>query len=106
MIAFTDELRETMRARLDAHPLSVTADAAGVHRAAVAIVVVDDGPRGAAFLLCRRSAKLNRHARQWALPGGRLDPGETVEQAARRELHEELGVDLPGGAVLGRLDDY
>ena len=30
---------------------------------------------GAAFLLCRRAAGMNRHARQWALPGGRLDPG-------------------------------
>ena len=61
---------------------------------------------GAAFLLCRRAAKLNRHGGQWALPGGRLDPGETPEEAARRELHEELGLDLPESAVLGRLDDY
>ena len=47
---------------------------------------------GAAFLLCRRAAGLNRHASQWALPGGRLDEGETVVDAARRELDEELGV--------------
>lgn len=61
---------------------------------------------GAAFLLCRRAAGLNRHASQWALPGGRVDDGETVIDAARRELHEELGVELAGGAVLGLLDDY
>lgn len=61
---------------------------------------------GAAFLLCRRAAKLNRHGGQWALPGGRMDPGETPEETARRELHEELGLDLPASAVLGRLDDY
>lgn len=61
---------------------------------------------GAAFLLCRRAAKLNRHGGQWALPGGRTDPGETPEDTARRELHEELGLDLPASAVLGRLDDY
>jgi 8-oxo-dGTP pyrophosphatase MutT (NUDIX family) len=61
---------------------------------------------GAAFLLCRRAARMNRHAAQWALPGGRVDPGETAEQTALRELHEELGVELGGDAVLGRLDDY
>jgi 8-oxo-dGTP pyrophosphatase MutT (NUDIX family) len=61
---------------------------------------------GAAFLLCRRAAGLNRHASQWALPGGRLDEGETVIDAARRELAEELGVSLDEGAVLGLLDDY
>ena len=33
---------------------------------------------GAAFLLCRRATRLSSHAAQWALPGGRLDPGETV----------------------------
>ena len=61
---------------------------------------------GAAFLLCRRAAGLNRHASQWALPGGRLDDGESVIDAARRELDEELGVRLGEDAVLGLLDDY
>ena len=49
---------------------------------------------GAGFLLCRRAAGLNRHASQWALPGGRLDAGETAIDAALRELDEELGVRL------------
>lgn len=61
---------------------------------------------GAAFLLCRRASRLNSHAAQWALPGGRLDPGESPIDAALRELHEEVGVELPGSAVLGLLDDY
>ena len=61
---------------------------------------------GAAFLLCRRAAKLNRHGGQWALPGGRVDPGETPEETALRELDEELGLRLGHDAVLGRLDDY
>ena len=30
---------------------------------------------GAAFLLCRRASRMNAHAAQWALPGGRIDPG-------------------------------
>ncbi|MUM15375.1 MULTISPECIES: CoA pyrophosphatase [unclassified Mycobacteroides] len=61
---------------------------------------------GAAFLLCRRTSRLNSHAAQWALPGGRLDPGENAVQAALRELDEELGVALPDSAVLGLMDDY
>src|SRR3954462_15493158 len=61
---------------------------------------------GAAFLLCRRAARLNRHAGQWALPGGRVDDGETALDAALRELDEELGIRLGPESVLGWLDDY
>lgn len=61
---------------------------------------------GAAFLLCRRASRLNRHANQWALPGGRLDPGESPIDAALRELDEEVGLRLDEDAVLGLLDDY
>jgi 8-oxo-dGTP pyrophosphatase MutT (NUDIX family) len=61
---------------------------------------------GAAFLLCRRPAGMNRHAGQWALPGGRIDGSETPEEAALRELHEELGVRLDQSSIIGRLDDY
>ena len=61
---------------------------------------------GAAFLLCRRASRLNRHAGQWALPGGRIDPGETPLDAALRELDEELGLRLGPESVVGWLDDY
>lgn len=61
---------------------------------------------GAAFLLCRRASRLNRHAGQWALPGGRIDTGETALDAALRELEEELGVRLEPSSVVGWLDDY
>jgi 8-oxo-dGTP pyrophosphatase MutT (NUDIX family) len=61
---------------------------------------------GPAVLLTRRNAKLRAHAGQWALPGGRVDEGEAPVDTARRELREELDLDLPGSALLGMLDDY
>jgi 8-oxo-dGTP pyrophosphatase MutT (NUDIX family) len=61
---------------------------------------------GAAFLLCRRTSRLKAHAAQWALPGGRLDSGESAVEAALRELDEEVGIKLAASTVLGLLDDY
>lgn len=61
---------------------------------------------GPAFLLCRRASRLRRHASQWALPGGRIDAGETALDAALRELDEEVGLRLTPDDVVGRLDDY
>lgn len=66
----------------------------------------DSGTDAVQVLLTRRAPKLRTHAGQWALPGGRVDEGESVVTAARRELAEELGLELPEEAVLGRLDDY
>jgi 8-oxo-dGTP pyrophosphatase MutT (NUDIX family) len=71
--------------------------------AAVAIAIVEEGP---AFLLTRRATTLRGHAGQWALPGGRAEPGEPPGEAARRELAEELGLVLGADAELGLLDDY
>jgi 8-oxo-dGTP pyrophosphatase MutT (NUDIX family) len=61
---------------------------------------------GPAFLLTRRSARLRSHTGQWALPGGRVDDGESALNAARRELREEVDLVLPPSALLGVLDDY
>src|SRR5258708_5343044 len=77
-------------------------------RAAVAIVLTaaNEELKETALLLTRRAAGLRAHRAQWALPGGRCDAGETQVQAALRELHEELGLELSPDAVLGLLDDY
>ena len=88
--------------------------------AAVALAVIDEGGGAdidglpmhatpsdrAALLLTRRSAALRDHAGQWALPGGRIDDGETPERAALRELAEEVGLVVEPDSVLGRLDDF
>jgi mutator protein MutT len=49
---------------------------------------------------------MRRHAGQWALPGGRIDEGETPEQCALRELSEEVGLTLNESDILGRLDTF
>src|SRR5581483_11819763 len=61
---------------------------------------------GPAVLLTRRASRLRAHAGQWALPGGRVDPGEEPVTAAFRELVEELDLRLDPSALLGVLDDY
>lgn len=111
--------RQVVTERLAAFdPIPV--DEPGLARAAVTITLVTADPGadaadplladplldGLAFLLTRRAATLRRHAGQWALPGGRLDAGETETVAALRELDEEVGLHLDTGAVLGVLDDY
>ncbi|HEY6134416.1 MAG TPA: CoA pyrophosphatase [Rubrivivax sp.] len=112
-----------LRSLIEAHLRAFDARALNTdekHAAAVAVPIVDAGHGAelaglphhaewstrAALLLTRRSLGLRQHAGQWALPGGRMEPGETSEQAALRELAEEVSLQLDASAVLGRLDDY
>lgn len=99
---------ETLRSRVAAHlegfdrrPLG----AEELRRAAVAVALVADDAGQACFVLTVRG-DLRRHSGQFALPGGKIDPGETAAQAALRELGEEVGLTASPGDVLGLLDDY
>lgn len=69
---------------------------------AVGVLIQPDGE----FLLTSRPAG-KVYAGYWEFPGGKLEPGETVEQALRRELHEELGI-AAGPVTLWRTElvDY
>jgi 8-oxo-dGTP pyrophosphatase MutT (NUDIX family) len=82
------------------------AAAVGLKRAAVAIAITADERGAPAFFLTKRAPRLNAHSGQWALPGGRLDPGEDAVTAALREMDEEIGVRVSPADVLGLLDDY
>ena len=108
-------LRERL-ARFDVRAI----EPAGRRRAAVVVAVTEAGlgaevqgtpvhaqwSGATALLLTRRAAGLSAHAGQWAMPGGRIDGAETPEQAALRELAEDVGLPLSADAICGRLDDY
>ncbi len=112
---FLDEIKSNLSdfdtATIEEHDLKA---------AAVAVIVCDlaygSGVSGmssyqtsqtdAALLLTKRSSKLRRHAGQWSLPGGRVDAGETLEETAIREVHEEINLKLNPDQIIGRLDDF
>ncbi|MEE3330927.1 MAG: CoA pyrophosphatase [Myxococcota bacterium] len=100
-----DFLREQLRTNLAKfeHREDWSAE---LRQAAVAIVVTDDDEGDPGFLITRRPQKMRRHPGQWALPGGRLDEGESLLEAGLRELREEIGITLGPADVLGTLDVY
>jgi 8-oxo-dGTP pyrophosphatase MutT (NUDIX family) len=102
---FDEALRERAQghlARFERRPV----DLDGRRAAAVAVVLLPDDDGHACLLVTKRVPRLRAHSGQWALPGGRLDAGETAIDAALRELSEEVGLPRERTDVLGVLDDY
>lgn len=56
----------------------------------VLAAVIRDGDR---YLLCRRP-RHKRHGGLWEFPGGKIERGECLHDAAKREMKEELGLDV------------
>jgi 8-oxo-dGTP pyrophosphatase MutT (NUDIX family) len=77
-------------------------DRAAIRDAAGLLLVVPIDQR-AHIVLTLRAATLGRHSGQVSLPGGVIEPDETVEQAALREAHEEVGLDASVVRTLGLL---
>lgn len=69
-------------------PTDATTPGASIVRVLAAVIT-----RGDRFLVCRRPDE-KRHGGLWEFPGGKLELGEDDAAAARRELHEELGVEV------------
>lgn len=100
---------EDMRARVTANLGDFARNQSsveGLKRAAVAIALVRDDQGEGAYVLTRRVPSLSSHGGQFALPGGRIDEGETPIEGALRELREEVNLRLESDAVMGVLDDY
>src|SRR5436309_3358499 len=72
---------------IEARPISPKA------KQVVAALVQQDGK----FLVCQRT-KHQPLPLKWEFPGGKIEPGESPEQALRRELDEELGIQAEIGA--------
>lgn len=89
-----------LTAREDGVSASVAAPVAPTVRVLAAVI-----RRGDRYLVCQRPAH-KRHGGLWEFPGGKLEPGETDEEAAHRELREELGVEVVGvGSTLHVVHD-
>ena len=100
-----DQLKQQMVEnvrQLERRPLSTD----NLRHAAVVVCVVKGEDGTPSFVLTRRAAGMRAHAAQWALPGGRLDDGESIEEGALRELREEVDLHLSPDNILGVLDDY
>lgn len=102
----SDHLRSEVSSRLSSFDVEhVQRD--DLRRAAVAVVIAPQSKGDeAGVLITLRPQTMNRHSGQYALPGGRLDSGESEQDAALRELEEELGLSLTEGDIIGRLDDF
>jgi 8-oxo-dGTP pyrophosphatase MutT (NUDIX family) len=74
--------------------------------AAAVLVPIIWHASGPGVLLTLRSARLKSHAGQVAFPGGRMEPGETPEQAALREAAEEVGLDPALAQLSGSLPEH
>jgi 8-oxo-dGTP pyrophosphatase MutT (NUDIX family) len=103
---YGDALRVGFQTHLDRFDRVPFSSSEELRPAAVAVTLLPGDDGSPAFVLTRRAARLNSHTGQWALPGGRLEAGETIEEAALRELEEEVGVAPGADSVLGLLDDY
>lgn len=96
------ELCATIENNLSTRPAAEAAEP-GLRSAAVAIVLFERENR-AHYCLIKR-AKRGRNSGQWALPGGKVEAGESLDQAALREAEEEVSLPSSRARMLGRLDD-
>jgi 8-oxo-dGTP pyrophosphatase MutT (NUDIX family) len=97
-------LRELIRQNLAAfQPKRLTS---GYARQAAVIMLIFERDGEPHFLLTRRTEEVSTHKGQISFPGGMLQAGENLEQAALRETFEEVGITPDRIDILGRFHDY
>ena len=97
---FDDVLLREVLARRPA----IEIDAPQHRRACVLIPVIRDAGSWS-ILFTQRAENLAAHSGQISFPGGSVEDGETLEQAAIREAEEEVGIPPQSVELIGRLDD-
>ena len=83
--------------------VGVTAPEGATVRESAVLMLFAEGEDGPELLLTERSHTMRSHPGQVSFPGGRLEPGESVEQGALREAYEETGLDPAGVEIVARL---
>jgi len=100
---FDDAALGRLRTRLTSNrPIGI--DAPQFRRACVLIPVIRDGASWS-ILFTKRAENLAAHSGQIAFPGGAVEEGESLEDAAIREAEEEVGIHRGAVELIGRLDD-
>lgn len=89
---------------LFARRAAIEIDAPQHRRACVLIPLIRNGA-GWSILFTRRSENLASHSGQISFPGGSVESGESLEDAAIREAEEEVGIPRLHVELIGRLDD-
>tara|TARA_R110001599_G_scaffold65838_2_gene185767 strand:- start:16483 stop:17118 length:636 start_codon:yes stop_codon:yes gene_type:complete len=103
-MGFTSATRNRIRDNL--HQFQDRQEGESRLRAAAVAVTVFEHEGECAVIVTQRAGTLREHRGQWALPGGRIDGNENATQAALREMHEEINLELSESNVVGVLDDY
>lgn len=105
-----DELTSVLEQRIAGRtpsihiPAFVPADIAGSSRSSAVLIALHDTPDGPSVVLTRRTKNLSTHRGEMSFPGGRVDDGESVVDAALREAHEEVGLHPSLVNCVGELD--
>jgi 8-oxo-dGTP pyrophosphatase MutT (NUDIX family) len=100
---FDDAALERLRGSLRQH-VSVGIEAPQLRRACVLIPLIRSNDSWS-LLFTKRAENLASHSGQIAFPGGAVEPGETLQDAATREAEEEVGIPARDVELIGRLDD-